>query len=130
MDILLDTCAVLWAILEPSRLSADAVHALKDSTSSVHVSPISVAEIACAVDRGRVTLTEHWKPWCRRHFAFNEWTTLPIDMDIVAEAYCLPPPFHDDPADRIIVATARVRNLHVVTGDRKILSYPHVLTVW
>ena len=130
MDVLLDTCAVVWAILEPERLSADARRVLAAPATSVHVSPISVAEIACAVERGRITLSEHWKLWCRRYIAANEWTSAPIDMEIVTEAYSLPPPFHADPADRLIVATARVRGLHIVTGDRLILAYPHVQTVW
>lgn len=130
MDVLLDTCAILWAVLEPERLSADARRSLEAAGTCVHVSPISVAEIACAVERGRISLTEHWKPWCRRYFAANDWTTVSIDMEVVAEAYSLPPPFHADPADRLIVATARVRNLHLITGDRLILAYPHVQTVW
>jgi PIN domain nuclease of toxin-antitoxin system len=46
------------------------------------------------------------------------------------EAYSLPETFHRDPADRIVVATARALNAPVVTADEKILGYPHVDTIW
>jgi PIN domain nuclease of toxin-antitoxin system len=45
-------------------------------------------------------------------------------------AYSLPPPFDPDPVDRLMVATARLRDFGLVTGDEKILEYPHVETVW
>ncbi len=46
------------------------------------------------------------------------------------EAYSLPESFHADPADRIITATARLKNYTLLTADRKILSYPHVNAIW
>jgi len=128
--LLLDTCAVVWAILEPSRLSPKAASALEDPHATIHLLPISVAEVACAVERGRLELNEHWKTWLRRHVQTNGWTYLPIDEEVVEEAYSLPPPFHNDPADRLIVAAARVKRIPVVTGDAKMLAYPHVQTVW
>ena len=128
--LLLDTCAVVWAILDPSRLSPRAASAMEDPHAVIHLLPVSVAEVACAVERGRLELNEHWKIWLRRHVQANGWRYLPIDAAVVEEAYSLPPPFHDDPADRLFVATARLKQLSMVTGDVKILAYPHVLTVW
>jgi PIN domain nuclease of toxin-antitoxin system len=130
MDILLDTCAVVWAAGAPNLLSVRAADVLRAPDAVVHVSAITVAELACGVERGRIALTSHWKTWFRNCLQVNGWTCLPIDLDTVEEAYSLPPPFHDDPADRIIVATARLRRLAVVTGDGKILAYPHVRTIW
>lgn len=100
------------------------------SQAEIYLLPISVAEVACAVERGRLELNEHWKTWLRKHVEANGWQYLPIDAATVEEAYSLPPPFHADPADRLFVATARNRRLRVVTGDAKILAYPHVSTVW
>lgn len=130
IPLLLDTCAVVWAILEPSRLSKQAIATLENPNAAVHLLPTTVAEVACAVERGRLELNEHWKPWLRRHVTANGWTYLPIDAAVVEEAYSLPPPFHDDPVDRLIVAAARLKHLAVVTGDGKILAYPHVQTIW
>lgn len=127
--LLLDTCAVIWAILEPSRLSTHATSALENPNAIIYLLPTTVAEVACAIERGRLELTEHWKPWLRRHVAANGWTYLPIDAAIVEEAYSLPPPFHDDPVDRLIVAAARLKHFTVITGDSKILAYPHVQTL-
>jgi len=61
---------------------------------------------------------------------FNGWQEIPADLRIVTEAYCLPEPFHAEPVDRVLVATARLHNLQLMTGDRKILDYPHVETLW
>ena len=46
------------------------------------------------------------------------------------EAYSLPEAFHADPADRILTATARLRNCALLTADKKLLDYPHVTTLW
>ncbi|WP_321495659.1 PIN domain-containing protein [uncultured Desulfobacter sp.] len=60
----------------------------------------------------------------------NGWTVEPIDLKTIEEAYSLPENFHPDPADRIITATARLKNYILLTADRKILDYPHVNAVW
>ena len=57
------------------------------------------------------------------------WTCLPITAEIMAEAYSLPPPIHRDPADRLLIATARLERLTLVTTDGKIQGYPHVATM-
>jgi len=130
MKIILDTCCIIWAVSSPESLSPAAMELLNDETAKVMVSPISAAEIACAVERGRLELNIHWKNWFRHYTELNEWTVEDISLDIIEEAYSLPENFHADPADRIITATARLRNCIVLTADRKILSYPHVNTAW
>jgi len=94
------------------------------------VSPISCAEVACLVDRGRLTLTRHWKPWFNDNMETNGWQVATIDLPVIQEAYSLPGEFHRDPADRILVATARLLRCPLLTADRKILDYPHVQTIW
>jgi PIN domain nuclease of toxin-antitoxin system len=94
------------------------------------VSPISCAEIACAVERGRLALDRHWKPWFRYFVEANGWRIAEIDLKIAEEAYSLPEYSRKDPADRIIIATARVHRCPLVTADRRILEYPHVDCVW
>ena len=65
MNIVLDTCTLIWAVAQPDRLSATGRDALLDAAARIYVSPISCAELACAVARGRVVLDRHWKPWFR-----------------------------------------------------------------
>jgi PIN domain nuclease of toxin-antitoxin system len=126
MNVLLDTCAILWAVADPDKLSDSAREVLTNEATRVCVSPISAAEIARGVERDRIKLDRHWRPWFRHFLTENGWELVPIDLRIVEEAYSLPGDFHQDPADRIIVATARVHTLHIVTGDRRILDYPFV----
>ncbi len=130
MKILLDTCCIVWAVSDPASLSEVSVNLLKQKDAEIFVSPISAAEIACASERGRIILDRHWKRWFRYYVELNGWQTEVIDLDIIEEAYSLPEGFHADPADRIITATARLRNLTLLTADRKILEYPHVNAVW
>ena len=130
MKVLLDTCAILWAVSAPRQLSTDAKEILARLDTEPFVSAISSAEIACAYERGRIELKQHWKSWFRHYLGLNQWQCLAIDLAIMEEAYSLPTPFHTDPADRIVVATARIHDLCVVTADRKILDYPHVQSLW
>ena len=130
MRILLDTCCVIWAISSPASLSSAAVDILERKDTVVYVSPISCAEIACLSDRGRITLKQHWKTWFNHYFTVNDWQLKDITLSIIQEAYSLPDDFHQDPADRIITATARIHDLTLLTADKKILDYPHVTTAW
>jgi PIN domain nuclease of toxin-antitoxin system len=130
MRILLDTCAILWSILEPEHLGKEAAEILTAETTEVVVSSISCAEIACGVERSRIALDRHWKLWFRHFTRLNGWQVLDIGPSQVEEAYSLPDYTHRDPADRIIVATARLLQCPIVTADSRMRGYPHVQTVW
>lgn len=54
----------------------------------------------------------------------------PLSPRIAARSTTLPAPFHDDPADQLIVATAREENATILTMDRRIREYPHVGSLW
>ena len=54
----------------------------------------------------------------------------PLTPGICHNSTTLPPPFHDDPADQIIVATGRAHQAILVTPDGRIRGYPHVRTLW
>jgi PIN domain nuclease of toxin-antitoxin system len=127
--VLLDTCAILWAVFDSARLSEQARSVLKEPEAEVFISPISCAEIACLQERGRIELDVHWKTWFDRYLNFNGWQVIDISLPIIQDAFALPPPFHADPADRIITATARAEKLTLITGDRKLISYPFVETI-
>ena len=130
MKVVLDTCALIWAIAEPERLSPASRAILTKDDTEVYVSPISCAEVACAAERSKIKLDRHWRNWFRHYVELNGWYIYNIDLSIIEEAYSLPGTFHSDPADRIIVATARRLLCPIVTADKKIIDYPHVETVW
>ena len=128
--VLLDTCCVIWAASDPQKLSRAAIEVLESDTSEVHVSAISCAEIACLAERGRIILDRHWKVWFNEVIDLNQWAVIDIGVEVIQEAYSLPGDYHRDPADRFITATARLHGMSVLTADDKILSYPHVLSMW
>ena len=129
MRFLLDTCAILFIVGDTGDLSAETLE-LIDSASpgEVFISAISLAEISCLQERDRIQLTSHWRAWWDELLRKTLWTCLPITDQTMAEAYSLPPPVHRDPADLVLMATARIERLTLITTDRKILDYPHVTT--
>ena len=126
MRFLLDTCAVLWLAGDGAGLAKATIEDLQLPGNEVLVSAITSAELACLVRKNKIELPTHWRRWFRDAVDKNNWTVLPIDWENIEEAYALPGEFHSDPADRILVAAARLHKLKLVTGDQKILDYPHV----
>ena len=129
MNVLLDTCAILFLSLDDPCVRPSTRNIL-DKAERVSISPISAAELACLQERGKIELPMHWRLWLREAVKRNGWETLPITLEIVEEAWCLPGTFHADPADRILAATARKENSLLLTTDRKLLDYPHVWAEW
>lgn len=130
--ILLDTHAWVWWLSFPSALSRPAARAIKEASreGKVIVSTISTWELALLVARKRVALHLPVEEWVRACEALPELTFLPPSNRVMMESVVLPGAFHADPADRMIVATARVHGLKVVTKDEKIQRYTHVASVW
>ena len=130
MPYLLDTCAILFIAEHTADLSPATLKVIGAAPpGEVFVSAISLAELACLQERGKIALKQHWRAWWTALIERTAWTCLPITAEIMAEAYSLPPPIHRDPADRVLIATARHERLTLVTTDAKIRGYPHVSTV-
>ena len=130
MKTLLDTCAIIWATLTQGQLSEKAQTILQEPESEIYYSPISCAEVYWATQQGRLSLDRHWRTWFRYFVELNGWQEIPVDLEIIEAAYSLPEPFHADLTDRILVATARMHGLILLTADKAILRYPHVRTLW
>jgi PIN domain nuclease of toxin-antitoxin system len=126
VKLLLDTCAILHLAAEPHRLTPAAREALQDPAAEVNVSVVSIAELACLSNLQRIVLEPHWKTWFRRAVDQNGWNWIEVDARVAEEAWSLPEIFHRDPSDRLLVATARIHQLTLVTTDQWILDYPHV----
>jgi PIN domain nuclease of toxin-antitoxin system len=78
---------------------------------------------------GRLELAGRTTEWIRLALRYPGVRLVPLTPRIAVEANELPDPFHRDPADRILVATARVHGFPLLTADQKILGYPHVTLV-
>lgn len=131
--IVLDTHALLWwASGAREQLSSAALQAIEGEMSGgqIMVSSISAWELAMLVAKGRVALSMDIGEWLAVLGEIAEVAFVPVDNDIAVKSASLPGEFHKDPADRIIVATARKLAAPLVTADEKIRAYPHVRTVW
>jgi PIN domain nuclease of toxin-antitoxin system len=125
--VLLDTCAVIWlANGEPMAapaLSAITAAALADG---VFVSPISAWEIGLLsrTDRGRgLVFLPDPQTWVARFMAGPSIRLAALSPQIAVSASHLPQSLHGDPADRLLIATARDRDLPIVTRDSRIIAY-------
>lgn len=90
------------------------------------ISVISCWEVAKLVELGRLALPVPIEQWFEQALSYPGVQLLDLTPQIALESTLLPPPFHRDPADQIVVATARVHNCPLATIDDKILKYPHV----
>jgi PIN domain nuclease of toxin-antitoxin system len=122
--LLVDTCVVI-RVMEDIRID----HATEQSMSAaaddgrLFVSPISAWEIALAMTKGRLTSTISAITYFNRFVEASTSALCELSPEILAASCSLPMLPHRDPADCILVATARALNLVLVTSDRKILDY-------
>lgn len=125
LNLLLDTCAVIWLSQdEPLDDSGrDAIEALATEGGQLMVSPITAWEIGLLVSRGRLPLTMDSKDWFRSFLRKGEVTLAPLSPETLIDSSFLPENRLKDPADRIIVATARAMDMPILTRDRHILAY-------
>lgn len=126
MNLLLDTHVWIWSQESPEELGPRTSEALTDEAAQSSISAISTLEIARLVAVGSIRLSIPLSEWIRDSMAALAAENIPLTSDIALEAYGMPEPFHKDPADRILAATARVRNLTLVTADERILRYEGV----
>jgi PIN domain nuclease of toxin-antitoxin system len=125
LNLLLDTCTVIHVASRPARLSVEARRAVSEAGNVVFVSVVTVGELACWTELQRLALPVHWKLWFRDRAESQGWNIVPVTLEIMEEAFSLPGPVHGDPVDRILLATARLEQLTLVTTDRLLLEYPH-----
>lgn len=130
--IVLDTHALVWWIGSDRHLSRAASSAIRNELSggSLCISAISVWEIGMLVSKGRLALGMDADEWLNAVLAIQGVTLLPLTAKAALDSSRLPGTFHGDPADRMIVATARIENAPLVTVDKRIRAYRHVRTIW
>lgn len=119
-DLLLDTCALLW-LANGNELAPEARAAI--AKRNLNVSPISAWEVANLVRKSRIAFTLPVANWFRQTTTKMEAATPQLTAEILANSCDLPGSPPADPADRIIIATAREADMTVVTRDKRILDY-------
>jgi PIN domain nuclease of toxin-antitoxin system len=129
--ILLDTHVVVWAAIEPKRLSRAAESALLRARSSgLAMASISLWEMASLFARGRIETYGTVEASVRQVLETVGVIVKPITQEIAVLAAHFPESYSRDPADRLIGATARAEGLVLITQDEKIRSSPLLKTIW
>ena len=128
--ILLDTHIWVWWVDDSQQMRDRQRQIIQDNVQNgLGVSAISCWEVAKLVEYGRLELACAVEEWTAQAMAYPGVQLLELTPQIAIESTKLPGSFHRDPADQIIVATARVYDIPLLTADRRILQYQHVRTL-
>ena len=131
--VVVDTHVLIWWVSGDTALTTTADKVIQSALvddGGVIVSSISAWEVAMLVQKGRLVLSMDVESWLDTVARIDGLRFLPVDEEIAVKSTLLPGMFHKDPADRMIVATARRLAAPLVTADQKIIDYEHVKTVW
>lgn len=128
--IVLDTHVWVWWVHGDEQLAENQVRAIQlNEDDIIGVSAISCWEVAKLVERGRLELSTPVEKWIEQALGYPGIRLLELSPEISIESTRLPGEFHRDPADQIIVATARIYDCPLVTSDGRIIEYPFVKTI-
>lgn len=131
--LVLDTHVLVWWVSNDEKLSKNANNAIEMALSNgdeLLVSAITSWELAMLVSKGRLTLTMDIDSWLQMVNTIPQLRFISVDNKVAVESTRLPGEFHKDPADRMIVALARVLSAPLITADEKIRNYQHVKSIW
>ncbi|MEG4505219.1 type II toxin-antitoxin system VapC family toxin [Microcoleus sp. F6_B4] len=127
--IVIDTHIWVWWVDDNTRLTQKHRDWIQQYQSQgLGISIISCWEVAKLVEMGRLTLSVTVDEWLKQALAYPGVQLLELTIPIIVESTKLTG-FHRDPADQIIVATARICGCPLLTADAKILAYPDVQTL-
>jgi PIN domain nuclease of toxin-antitoxin system len=121
MKLLLDTHIWLWSLVDRKRLSPRVIKEIGDPHSELWLSPISIWELVILCQKGRITLDEDVDQWIAHRLSAVPLREAPVTYEVARETGRLLLP-QRDPADRFLVATAKVFELTLVTADEQLLK--------
>jgi len=129
VSVLLDTHILVWWLTDPSKVSKEQsvlLNQLERDGRPAAISAITMWEAAMLVHRGRIEVTSSLDSWIGELETHPLLDILPITARIAAESVRLDDTFPKDPADRLIVATARCHGLTLITADQHIRNWGKV----
>jgi PIN domain nuclease of toxin-antitoxin system len=121
MRLLLDTHIWVWSALDRARLSNRLTAALENPSNELWLSPISLWEVLTLCQKQRLTLHPNPQAWIANALDAVPMREAQITYQVAQETARVQLP-HRDPADRFLVATARVFDLTLVTADENLLN--------
>lgn len=121
----LDTHVFLWLMQGSKELSLKSIKEIEyyGQNHSLYLAAISLWEIAMLEKKGRITLHQPCLQWLEQALEVPGINVVPLSPLVAVESSYLPGDFHGDPADRLIIATARSLQAKLITRDSKILHY-------
>jgi PIN domain nuclease of toxin-antitoxin system len=120
MNLLLDTHIWLWTHREPWKLTSQVNQALADPVNKLWLSPASIWEFVMLLEKRRVSLHEDFVVWVEKSKRELLLQEAPFSWEVAQEMrFTLLD--HGDPADRFLVATAKVQDLTLVTADERLM---------
>ena len=130
--ILLDTHALILLALRPEGLSKVAARTIgrAEAGDGIAIASITLWEIALLIDSGRIVVQGSTEAFLRLILQRPRLFMLDLNPEIAALAFQFPADFPNDPADRIIAATARAHGLPLVTKDQRLQDSALVQTIW
>ena len=132
MKYILDTHAWIWWNTRPRKLSAKVRSLIAGPRlyEELLLSAISPWEFSKLLEKKRIGISCNPEEWINQALEMPKLRLVPISPAIAYRSTVLPQPFPGDPADQIIVATAREENATILTKDKNIRQYKHVRTLW
>jgi len=132
MIFLLDTHIWIWWHANPDALSKKVKRLIEDPTcyEELLLSAISPWEFCKLIEKGRLGISCDTEEWLGSALNMPKLRVVPLTAHIAYRSTVLPKPFHNDPADQIIVASAREEKAILLTKDERIRSYKGVKSLW
>lgn len=127
-----DTHIIVWDFLTPDKLSAAAQNAIETASenSTLSVASITLWEIAMLVDKGRIQVSVPTETFINSILQARDMRVIPLSPTIAAQSVALPRSLNADPADRLIVASALVEGVGLITADSNIRKVKLLPTIW
>lgn len=127
--LLLDTHVLVWLASDQKQLSDRVRMEIRDTDQGVSISSITALELALLQKKGRLELPLDAGEYLHRALSQHGVMEIEINADILLKSAGLPD-IHNDPFDRILIATAQLHNMILVTKDGTIPKYPELATLW
>jgi len=124
--LVLDTHIWIWIINGDERIKKTGLlNKINKAviTHSIIIPAICLWEVAMLASKGKIILSGNMFEWMKNACSAPGTSVQPLSPDIAYESTILPGNFHGDPADRMIVATARILDARLFTFDKQILEY-------
>ena len=128
MRYLLDTSSFLWYVSDYRRLSSIAAERLNDPVSAVHLSLVSIWEIAIKFNMGKLELPLPFDEFVDSAIQSQRFTLLNIELPHLRQVARLPR-HHRDPFDRLLIAQSQIENIPIITSDAAFDAY-HIQRLW